>query len=270
MGLPNGGPTTTTERYNMTTHLVIPDGHAKPSEDLGRFDLLNKFIKDLKPDVVVNIGDAADMHSLNTFDKGKGSFHGASYEADINCTVESFDRTFHKTPKNIRKVFCTGNHEHRITRVLDQSPELAGDKHGVSMNHLQLDNYFDDVVPYEGAAAGTIVVDGISYSHYLTSGAMGRPISGDNHARSLLMKGHMSATVGHSHFFDYSTHVNAAGRRMHGLVAGCFKGKKNDAYAGTSARNYRRGVCVKRMVEDGNYDLQFVSLEQLEQLYKTT
>ena len=50
MGLPHGGPTTTTESNNMTTHLIIPDGHAKPGEDLIRFDLLNKFIKDLKPD----------------------------------------------------------------------------------------------------------------------------------------------------------------------------------------------------------------------------
>lgn len=253
----------------MTTHLVIPDGHAKPSEDLGRFYLLNKFIKDLKPDVVVNIGDAADMHSLNTFDKGKGSFHGASYEADINCTVESFDRTFHKTPKNIRKVFCVGNHEFRITRVLDQSPELAGETHGVSMKHLQLDKYFTDVVDYEGAAAGTINIDGINYAHFHTSGAMGRPISGDNHARSLLLKGHMSATCGHSHFLDYSTHVDGAGRRLHGLVAGSFKGPKNDAYAGTSARNYWRGVCVKRMVSNGSYDLQMVSLAQLDALYKT-
>ena len=253
----------------MTTHLVIPDGHAKPSEDLGRFDLLNKFIKDLKPDVVVNIGDAADMHSLNTFDKGKGSFHGASYEADINCAVESFDRTFHKVPKGIRKIFCMGNHEHRITRVLDQSPELAGDKHGVSMKHLQLDTYFNDVVDYEGAAAGTIDIDGVNYAHFHTSGAMGRPISGDNHARSLLLKGHMSATCGHSHFLDYSTHVDGAGRRLHGLVAGCFKGPKNDAYAGTSARNYWRGVCVKRMVSNGTYDLQMVSMAQLEALYKT-
>ena len=253
----------------MTTHLIIPDGHAKPSEDLARFDYLNRFIKDLKPDVVVNIGDAADMHSLNSFDKGKGSFHGASYEKDISCAVESFDRTFHKTPKNIRKVFCVGNHEHRITRVLDQSPELSGDKHGVSMGHLQLGTYFNDVVPYEGAAAGTIEIDGVVYAHFLTSGAMGKPIGGENHARSLLMKGHKSATVGHSHFLDFSTHVDASGKRMMGLVAGCFKGPKNDAYAGTSARNYWRGVCVKRMVNNGSYDLQTVSLAQLEVLYKT-
>ncbi len=251
----------------MKTHLIIPDGHAKPSEDLERFDLLSKFIRDLKPDTVINIGDAADMHSLNSFDKGKGSFHGASYEADINCAVESFDRTFHKVPKNIRKVFCVGNHEFRITRAVEQAPEMQGDKFGISMGHLQLNKYFNDVVDYEGAAAGTIDIDGIVYAHYLTSGAMGRPISGDNHARSLLVKGHQSATVGHSHFLDYSTHVTSSGRRLHGLVCGSFKGKKNDAYAGTSARNYWRGVAVKRLVNDGQYDLQMVSMKQLEALY---
>jgi predicted MPP superfamily phosphohydrolase len=253
----------------MKTHLVIPDGHAKPSEDLSRFDLLNKFIKDLKPDVIVNIGDAADMHSLNSFDKGKGSFHGASYEADINCAVESFDRTFHRAPKNIRKVFCVGNHEYRITRAVEQAPEMEGNKFGISMGNLELDKHFNDVVDYEGAAAGTIDIDGVVYAHYLTSGAMGRPISGDNHARSLLVKGHQSATVGHSHFLDYSTHVTSSGKRLHGLVCGSFKGKKNDAYAGTSARNYWRGVAVKRLVNDGQYDLQMVSMKQLEALYKT-
>ena len=252
----------------MTTHLVIPDGHAKPSEDLERFDLLNRFIKDLKPDVIINIGDAADMYSLNTFDKGKGSFNGASYEADINCAVDSFDRTFRGLGYKPRKVFCVGNHEYRITRVLEQSPELAGDKHGVSMGHLQLNHFFDDVVDYEGAAPGTISVDGVNYAHYHTSGAMGKAIGGENHARSLLLKGHMSSTCGHSHFLDYSTHVDGAGKRLHGLVCGSFKGPKNDAYAGTSARNYWRGVCVKRKVTNGGYDLQMVSLAQLEELYR--
>ena len=252
----------------MTTHLVIPDGHAKPTEDLYRFDLLNKFIKDLKPEVIINIGDAGDMHSLNSFDKGKGSFHGASYEADINCTVESFDKTFHKIGYKPRKIFCVGNHEFRISRAVEQAPEMEGDKFGISMKHLQLDHYFSDVVDYEGAAAGTINVDGINYAHFHTSGAMGKPIGGDNHARSLLLKGHMSATCGHSHFLDYSTHVDGQGKRLHGLVAGSFKGKKNDAYAGTSARNYWRGVAVKRLVSDGQYDLQMVSMKQLEALYK--
>lgn len=249
----------------MTTHLIIPDGHAKPSEDLRRFDLLNKLIKSIRPEVIVNIGDAGDMHSLNSFDKG---FDGTSYEADIDCTVESIDRTFHNIKyKPKRKVFCVGNHEHRITRTIEQSPELAGDKHGVSMKHLQLDKYFTDVVHYEGAAPGTIMIDGVNYAHYHTSGAMGRPISGDNHARSLLLKGHISSTCGHSHFLDYSTHVDGAGRRIHGLVAGSFKGHKNDAYAGTSARNYWRGICVKRLVKGGSYDLQLISMAQLEETY---
>tara|TARA_R110000824_G_scaffold44036_1_gene128437 strand:+ start:2390 stop:3151 length:762 start_codon:yes stop_codon:yes gene_type:complete len=250
-----------------TTHLVIPDSHSKPGEDLSRFDLLNKLIRDIKPDVIVNIGDAADMHSLNTFDKGKGSFHGASYELDINAAVESFDRTFHKVRRRARRVFCVGNHEHRISRVLDQSPELSGDKHGVSMGHLQLDKYFDDVVGYEGAAPGTIDISGIVYSHFLTSGAMGKPISGDNHARTLLMKGHRSATVGHSHMLDFSTLVDSSGKRLMGLVSGSFKGPKADAYAGTTARAYWRGICIKRCVGNGSYDLETVSMAQLDALY---
>ena len=249
------------------THLVIGDSHAKPNEDFSRFDYLNKFIKDLKPDVIVNIGDAAEMHSLNSFDKGTGAFVGASYEADINSTLESFDRTFHDIGYEPRKVFCVGNHEHRITRVLKQSPELSGEKHGVSMSHLQLEDYFNDVSYYEGASPGTIEISGVVYAHFLTSGAMGKPIGGENHGRNLIMKGHKSATVGHSHFIDFSTHVDSSGKRLIGLACGSFKGPKNDDYAGTAARNYWRGVMVKRQVEDGSYDLQMVSLKQLEELY---
>ncbi|MBS0126892.1 hypothetical protein KB874_22745 [Aestuariicoccus sp. KMU-90] len=138
---------------------------------------------------------------------------------------------------------------------------------GISFDDLSLEDYYTDVVDYEGSAPGTIEIDGVIYAHYLTAGAMGRPISGDNHARNLLMKGHRSATVGHSHFLDYSTHVDASGRRLHGLVAGCHKSNKADAYAGTSARNYWRGVAIKRNVQDGNYDLHLVSAQELERIY---
>jgi hypothetical protein len=56
------------------TYLVVPDQHAHPDHNNDRADYLGKFIKDLKPHVVVNIGDAADLASLSTFDKGKHSF----------------------------------------------------------------------------------------------------------------------------------------------------------------------------------------------------
>ena len=48
----------------MTTHLIIPDGHTHPDYNNDRFTWLGKLIVDLQPEVVVNIGDMADMASL--------------------------------------------------------------------------------------------------------------------------------------------------------------------------------------------------------------
>ena len=74
-------------------YCIVPDIHAHPNHHNDRADWLGKFILDRKPDVVVNMGDTFDMPSLSSFDKGKASFHGASYEKDINSGLDFLDRS---------------------------------------------------------------------------------------------------------------------------------------------------------------------------------
>ena len=45
--------------------LVWSCAHADPSTDNKRFDLVGNLIYDTKPDIVVDLGDGADMRSLN-------------------------------------------------------------------------------------------------------------------------------------------------------------------------------------------------------------
>ncbi len=78
----------------MKTHLVIPDSHAKPDVPNDRFELLGEFILDLKPDVIVNIGDGADMESLCSYDKGKKSFEGRRYKKDIEAHLDAQQKMF--------------------------------------------------------------------------------------------------------------------------------------------------------------------------------
>jgi 3',5'-cyclic AMP phosphodiesterase CpdA len=52
-------------------HLIIPDQHAHPEYLNKRADYVGQLIKDLKPDVVINLGDAADIASWS-FKKGCG------------------------------------------------------------------------------------------------------------------------------------------------------------------------------------------------------
>ena len=48
------------------THIVVPDPHADPRYSNDRADWIGQLIKDVKPEVVVNLGDAADMSSIST------------------------------------------------------------------------------------------------------------------------------------------------------------------------------------------------------------
>jgi len=68
----------------MTTHLVLPDMQVKEGVDLSYLDWVGKYIVDKKPDVIINIGDFADMPSLSMYDVGKKSFEGRRYKKDIS------------------------------------------------------------------------------------------------------------------------------------------------------------------------------------------
>jgi hypothetical protein len=48
----------------MTTHLIIPDCQIKPGHDYNYLRAIGNYIVKKRPDVIVNIGDFAEMTSL--------------------------------------------------------------------------------------------------------------------------------------------------------------------------------------------------------------
>ena len=252
------------------THLVIPDQHAHPDYPNQRADWVGKLIKDVKPDVVVNMGDAADMASLCSYEKGKSSFVGRSYEKDINSHLEFQDRLWLPFRRSKRKlphrIVLEGNHEHRIKKALSTDPELEGERYGISFKDLDFDSYYDEVVEYHGGTPGISDIDGISYAHYFISGVMGRPMSGIHHAYSLLQKNHKSCTCAHTHLIDWRVETKLDGTKMMGLVAGVYQDYSSD-WAGDANRLWTSGVWIKRNVENGMYDPEFVSIERLQREY---
>ena len=54
-------------------HLVIPDTQIKYGEDLSFLTCIGEFIVQKKPDVIIHLGDFADMTSLSSYDVGKKS-----------------------------------------------------------------------------------------------------------------------------------------------------------------------------------------------------
>jgi len=253
----------------MTTHLVIPDPHAHPDFSNERADWVGKLITDLKPDVVVNIGDMWDMHSMASYDKGGKSFWGRTYKADINAGLDFDERLWAPLRKSKKRkpmsVFIEGNHEHRLKRALNLQPELEGT---ISFKDFDLDRNYNEVIEYEGGTPGIIKVDGVNYSHFFISGVMGRPVSGEHTAYSLLAKQFESCTCGHIHTTDFAVRSLADGRKIMGLVAGVYQDYQSP-WAGEANKLWWRGLIIKRNVDQGQYDPQWVSLDALRKEYGT-
>ena len=249
------------------THLIVHDPHAHPEYSNVRADYLAKLIKDVRPDVVINMGDAADMPSLSSYDKGTKGFEGRNYRKDINAHLEFQDRMWAPVKRSKKKlpyrVILEGNHEHRIKRAINASPELDG---AISFSDLYFDSYYDSVVEYTGNTPGVVTIDGVSYAHYFISGVGQRPISGEHQAYTLLTKQFTSCTQGHTHTTDFAVRTDVNGKRMQGLVCGVYQDYWSD-WAGEANRMWYKGVVVKRNVVDGHYDPQWISMEALRKAY---
>jgi hypothetical protein len=249
------------------THLIIPDSHAHPQHHNKRAEWLGKLINDIKPSVVIHLGDSADMPSLSSYDRGTKAFQGRNYRADIDAHLDFNERLWGVVRSAKRKLpyryFFEGNHEHRIKKAINLQPELDG---AISFDDLELGRYYDEVTEYNGRSPGVREIDGIQYAHFFISGVMGKSIGGAHPAYSILGKGHGSATAGDLHLLSYECQTGIGGRRLQGLVAGCYQDYNSD-WAGEANKLWWRGVVVKRNVEDGNYDPQFISLAALKKEY---
>jgi|TARA_R100000049_G_C1924954_1_gene69511 predicted phosphodiesterase len=199
--------------------LVIGDPHAHPDYSNIRFSALGKFIAKEKPEVIVCIGDMADMPSLSSYDKGTKGFEGRRYRKDVASVIDAQEKLFAPI-KKIRGYkpqlhMCLGNHEDRITRAINSSPELDG---AIGIEDLKYKEFGWKVTPFKRC----VTIKGITFSHYFTSGIAGRPISSVHIGYALVTKLHCSAVQGHSHLYNHAEQTKPDGQKVFGLSAGCF------------------------------------------------
>ena len=244
----------------MATHLVIGDPHCNPKASNDRFLWAGKLARDLKPDTIICMGDFSSLDSLSSYDKGKKSFEGRRYKKDIDHAHDALEK-FNKglNGRRSRKVMLLGNHEDRIDRIVNETPELDGT---ISTKDLKFKEFGWEVIAYQEPVA----IDGVHYCHNYPTGIMGKPISGDNIARSLLLKNKVSSTVGHCHLFDYSMCTIPTGRKVLGLSAGCYLHHKEE-YARNTQRLWWSGLIVKRNVRQGEYDIETIEYNTVKRRY---
>jgi hypothetical protein len=111
-----------------------------------------------------------------------------------------------------------------------------------------------------------VEVDGIYYCHNFPSGVLGQAISGLNIAQNLLSKMMVSCTVGHIHTLDMAIRSRPSGEKVYGLSAGCFFNHDED-YAKNTQYLWWRGIIMKRNVKGGVYDVETVSMDEIERQY---
>jgi hypothetical protein len=153
----------------MVKHLVIPDVQHKAGLSTDFLTHIGHYIVEHKPDVVIQIGDFADMPSLSSYDIGKKSFEGRRYKSDIEATHQAMSALLKpiaefnlKQKKNKEKqykpqmILTLGNHENRIERVVESDPKLEGT---IGIEDLKYEDFGWHVVPY----LQPIVLDGVAY-----------------------------------------------------------------------------------------------------------
>jgi hypothetical protein len=249
-------------------HLVIGDSHSSPDESNERYTWLGRFVVDTQPDVVIDIGDWADMPSLFRVEQNRGKldFEGRRVVEDIECAREAralYAKELEAWPGDKplpRHVSCMGNHEWRIARVLNDKPELNG---LFSLEQLGAEEHGWEVHPF----AQPVVVDGVAYCHFHTKGDLRFPISGVNAARSIIMWSGMSAVAGHSHKWDWHEQIRADHHKMFAGVVGCYF-EREEIYAGPPQRgNWWRGLVEIDHIIDGYGQVRKHPIEQVKAQY---
>lgn len=98
------------------TAIVWSCAHTDPEVSNERFNWLGDLIEDIKPDYTVDLGDGADMKSLNSYDtRYPQAIVAQSYERDIEHYNEAMDRLWGRyrisKKKRPTRIGFEGNHE---------------------------------------------------------------------------------------------------------------------------------------------------------------
>jgi hypothetical protein len=155
-----------------------------------------------------------------------------------------------------KRVMLLGNHENRIVKAVNNDPKLEG---VLKLEDLGYEKAGWEVFPF----LEVVVLDGIAFSHYFTTGLLGRPCSS---ATVQLTKKHMSCISGHQQGLQIATSYRADGARLTSIIAGsCYE--HDEDYLGPQGNKHWRGVVMLHDVHDGQFDPMFVSLKFLKENY---
>lgn len=243
--------------------LTIPDPHSQPGVDGARFDWLGNAILAERPDVVVHLGDHWDFASLGGYDDGTLHGEGQRYAEELEKGWEDLKRITDPI-RNAKKrlpqmVLLTGNHEARPDKYVTKNPKLEGTMGNRDWIKLAEDLGWT-VLPF----LEIVRFGGVAFSHYFTSGKMGRASSSPNVALNGKSGFGDACVYGHGHVLDAGfKHTNDGTKTA--LEAGCYF-EQHMGYASTQDQaRWWRGLHLLHNVKGGCYDHEAIRMERVKE-----
>ena len=247
------------------TIIMIPDTQCKPGLDLSYLEWIGKYIASKKPDVIVHIGDHADMESLSSYDKGKKSAEGKRVSLDIEAAIEGMNTLLAPIAQEQardkswkpRMVLTLGNHCERIKRHVESNPELEGFLSYDSLRYKEMGwEVYDYLEP--------VTIGGVMFIHYFPNPMSGKPLGGS--AASILKTVGASIVQGHKQTLDVATRTLYNGKTQWSIIAGaCYA--HEESYKGYVGNKHWKGLVVMHNVNEGSFDPLFVSIDYLKERF---
>lgn len=250
---------------------IIPDTQCKAGAPTDHHAWVAQAVVDYQPDVVIHVGDNADMPSLSQHDKpGSQKTEGARYENDIqaaNAFFETYNtivgrevkrQSRNKSAWKPEQIYLLGNHENRISRAIENEPKYNGT---IGLHHLKSPGW------KRHGFLENVWVEGIVFSHYFQSSMSKFAVGGSIDNR--LNKIGASFVQGHQQGMLYGSRIFPTGDTRHGLVAGsCYLHEED--YRGAQGQRHWRGVVVLNQVQAGDYDIMPLNLGYFCRKYENT
>lgn len=249
-------------------HLVMPDMQVTPDSPTHHIAMAARYAAVKRPDVIVQLGDWADMESLSSYDRGKRASEGRRYRADVeavNKTLALFDSELRRyAPRSYRprKLVTLGNHEDRINRAVEDQALLEGT---VTVDDLKFRKYGWEVHPF----LRPVVVSGVTYLHYCPLNSMGKVTANKHGAPSALAQGRRMMTnvvCGHAQGLDVAI-IHTPTRTIRSVIAGSFY-LHDVGYIPPVGSRYWKGLLILNDIRPTEgFDLCEVSLSYLERRF---
>ena len=250
-------------RSEKTRVIVIGDAHDSPAiPDQSRFKRIGQYVRKIKPDCVIQIGDLATLDSL--------SYHtpNASYDGKFKPTFEQDMSSLGRALELLdcggaEKHITLGNHEQRLFKYEQNNPEVFGQ---LPFNLLRL----LDRSQWTYSQFGQVhFIGGVGFVH-VPLNRMGKPYGGKTAEQQIANDCLHDLVCGHSHV-DRKHKASKIGnnREVQIINVGCALPEGYiEPYALHSSTGWSYGIADMTIQHGCVRDYNFVSMARLNELYK--